>query len=80
MNPSGTIAVLARLAARKVVTRQLQAQGLKPTRYSAREITLMAEAYLRDHPELVASATAQYRRLVESGALPAPKPLRKSAR
>lgn len=81
MNPNAAIAVLARLAARKAVKRQLQAQGLKLTRFSARDIAILANDYLlANRAELYEAATAQYRRLVESGALPAPKPLRKSAR
>lgn len=75
------IATLARLAAKKVVKRQLAAEGLKLTHYSAREIAILANDYLLEHRfELREHATAQYRRLVESGALRAPRPLRKSAR
>lgn len=82
MNPSLAIAVLARLAARKAVTRcQLQAQGMKLVCFSLREIAILADDYLLTHrPELCKAATAQYQRLVESGALRLPKPKRKSAR
>ena len=56
MNERHVITVLARLAARKAVKRQLQAQGLKWARFSAAEISRMAEAHMRDHPELFTEA------------------------
>jgi hypothetical protein len=49
--------VLARQAASKEAKRQLQAQGLRPSQFSLRELTLRAEAYLAAHrEELVAEA------------------------
>ena len=49
--------VLARQAAIKVTKRQLQAQGLKPTHLSHRDLVVRAEQYLADHrEELVAEA------------------------
>lgn len=80
LSARAAIVALARQAARKAVKRELQARGIKPLSLSAREIAGMADDYLRAHRvELREQATAQYRRLVESGALPAPKPQRKSA-
>jgi hypothetical protein len=49
--------VLARQAALKAAKRQLQAQGLKPTHFSHRDLRVRAEAYLADHrAELIAEA------------------------
>lgn len=62
MNASAAIAVLAREAARKAVKRQLQAQGIKLARFTGREISRMAEAYLDDHPELIAEAAETVRK------------------
>jgi hypothetical protein len=42
-------AMLAQLQARKAVKEQLRREGLKPTRYAAREISLMASEYLMAH-------------------------------
>jgi hypothetical protein len=41
--------VLARQAALKAAKRQLQAQGLRPSQFSHRELTLRAEACLAAH-------------------------------
>jgi hypothetical protein len=41
--------VLAQLRARQAVKRQLQAQGLKITHYSARDISVLANQYLAEH-------------------------------
>ena len=56
LNSGVAIARLARQAARKAVKCQLQAQGIKPLSFSMREIIVTADAYLRDHPELIAEA------------------------
>ncbi len=47
--PSAVIATLARQAAIKAVKRQLQAQGIKLTNMSHREIVILAEEYLAQH-------------------------------
>jgi predicted DNA-binding protein (MmcQ/YjbR family) len=60
---------LAMLRSRQAVKRALQAQGLKPAHYSAREITSWAVVYLDDHhAELMPDAIAQAKRLILSGA------------
>lgn len=41
--------MLAQLQARKAVKEQLRREGLKPTHYAAREISLMASEYLMAH-------------------------------
>jgi hypothetical protein len=49
--------VLARQAAIKAAKRHLQAEGLRPSHYSHRELTLRAEACLAAHrAELIAEA------------------------
>jgi hypothetical protein len=49
--------VLARQAAIKATKRQLQAQGLKPTHFSHRDLVIRAEQYLAEHrEELIAEA------------------------
>jgi hypothetical protein len=53
---------LARQAAIKAAKRQLQAQGLRPSQFSHRELVLRADAYLAEHrEELIAEA----RRIVD---------------
>jgi hypothetical protein len=49
--------VLARQAALKAAKHRLQAQGVRPSHYSHRELVIRAEAYLADHrEELIAEA------------------------
>jgi len=57
------IAVLARQAARKAVKRQLQAEGRKVSQMAAKEITALAEAYLRNHPEMIAPTAETVRKV-----------------
>jgi hypothetical protein len=48
---------LALQAAMKAAKHQLQAQGLRPTHFSHRDLVIRAEAYLADHrEELIAEA------------------------
>jgi hypothetical protein len=62
--------VLAQLRARQAVKRQLQAQGLKITHYSARDISVMANQYLSEHrAELIPAAIVEARRMILSGAM-----------
>jgi hypothetical protein len=58
LSQTTAIIVLARLAARKAVKRQLQAQGKKPQHIAARELTILAEQHLAMHRELIAEAKA----------------------
>jgi hypothetical protein len=62
--------VLAQLRARQAVKRELQAQGLKVTQYSAREITSWAHVWLDDHHDtLIPDAIEEARRMILAGAL-----------
>jgi hypothetical protein len=62
--------VLAMLRARKAVKRQLQAQGLKVSAYSAADITRLAQQYLSEHrAQLIPAAIEQARAIIASGAL-----------
>jgi hypothetical protein len=62
--------VLAMLRARQAVKRELQAQGLKVSQYSAAEITSWAHVWLDDHHEtLIPAAIAEARRMILSGAM-----------
>jgi hypothetical protein len=50
---------LARQRAMKVAKRQLQAQGLRPSHFSLRDLLIRADQYLAEHrEELIAEATA----------------------
>jgi hypothetical protein len=53
------IAVFAQLAAKNEVKRQIRAQGLRVHDFSAKDITIRAEAWLAAHPELFAEARAK---------------------
>jgi hypothetical protein len=50
------VRVLVQLAAKDVVRKQIRAQGLRLHEFTAKEITLRAEAWLQAHPELFAEA------------------------
>jgi hypothetical protein len=61
---------LAMLRSRKAVKDQIRKQGLKPTHYSAREISSWASLYLEDHcAELIPPAIEQARAMILSGAM-----------
>ncbi len=50
--------------------RQLQAQGLKVTHYSARDISVLANQYLAEHrAELIPEAIANARAMILAGVL-----------
>jgi hypothetical protein len=74
---NGAVMTLARYHARQTIKRELLAQGLKLSHVEASEITRAAIVYLDNHPELIVKATEQYRYLVESGRLKAPRKRRK---
>jgi hypothetical protein len=60
--------VLAQHRARQAVKRQLQAQGLKVTHYSARDISVLANQYLAEHrPELMPDAVETIERWTAEG-------------
>jgi hypothetical protein len=62
--------VLAQLRARQAVKRELQAQGLKVTHYSARDISVLANQYLAEHrTELIPEAIASARAMILGGVL-----------
>ena len=50
--PGFAINVLARLAAKKAVTEELRAKGVRVTLVPHREIVAQAKAHLEAHPEL----------------------------
>ena len=58
---------LARWDARKAIKRQLYAQGIKLATVESREITIAANRYVEDHPEMIAFATEQYWDFVKRG-------------
>ena len=53
------VRVLAQMAAKNEVKRQIRAQGLRVHDFAAKEITLRAEAWLEAHPEMIAEARAK---------------------
>ena len=73
----GSEMTLARYYARQAVKEQWRAAGLKPQYIEAGELTREANAYLTNHPELIAFATERYRSFVESGRLKPPRNRRK---
>jgi hypothetical protein len=74
---NGAVMTLARYHARETIKRELKAQGLKLAHYEASELTRKANAYIEDHPEIIAFATERYQDLVKRGYLRAPKERRK---
>jgi hypothetical protein len=55
--------VLAQQAAKDAVKSQIRAQGLKLWDFSAKDITLRAEALLQERPEIFAEARAKAAKL-----------------
>ena len=70
---TGATMTLARYYAKQAVKEQLRAAGLKLHDFEASELARAANAYLDDHPELIAFASERYRSLVASGRLRHPR-------
>ena len=68
------VMTLARYQARQIIKRELYAQAIKLAHVESREITIAANRYIEDHPEIIAFATEQYWDFVKRGIL---KPERK---
>jgi hypothetical protein len=51
--------VWAQYAAKREVKKQIRAEGLRLSDFTAREVTIRAEAWLEAHPELIAEARAR---------------------
>ena len=73
---TGAEITIARYYAREAVKRELRNRGIKLQDVEAREITVAANQYIDDHPEIIAFASERYRSLVESGRLKAPRKLK----
>ena len=70
---NGAVMSLARYHARQAVKRELYAQGIKLASVESCEITIAANQYIVDHPEIIALACESYRSLVASGQLRPPR-------
>ena len=57
------ICILARLAAKRAVTEELRAQGVRVSLVKPADISVKAQAYLQSHPELIDEAKARALRL-----------------
>ena len=55
--------------ARDAAKRQLRDRGLKVSHYSAKEISVLAEEYLAQHPELINEAVTRVERMRVGGYL-----------
>ena len=60
---ASAVHVLARMAARKAVTEELRAQGVRVSLVRPAEISARAQVYLADHPELYREAYERAQRL-----------------
>jgi hypothetical protein len=76
---NGAIMTLARYSARQAVKRELYAQGIKLAHVEACEITIAANKYIDDHPEIITFATQQYHDFVKRGILKPERKLRKAS-
>ena len=65
----GAVMTLARWEARKEIKRRLYAKGIKLAHVESREITIAANRYIEDHPEVIALATERYWDFVKRGIL-----------
>ena len=73
MTMNGAVITLARWHAKKEIKRQLYAKDIKLAHVEACEITIAANKYIEDHPEIITFATEDYHRLVASGRLKPPR-------
>jgi hypothetical protein len=78
MNMNGAVMTLARWQARQAVKRELYAQGIKLQSVESREITIAANKYIDEHPEIITFATEQYWDFVKRGILKPERKLRKA--
>ena len=70
---NGAVMTIARWHARQTIKKELLSQGLKLSHIEACEITIAANQYIDDHPEVIALASETYRSLVASGRLRPPR-------
>ena len=63
------VRTIAHRLARDAVKRQLRDRGLKVSHFSAKEISLLAEEYFAQHPELINEAVTAVERLRTGGYL-----------
>jgi hypothetical protein len=70
---NGAVMTLARYEARQIIKRELYAQGIKLAHVEACEITIAANRYVDDHPEIMIVAAEAYRSLIASGRLRPPR-------
>ena len=63
----GARKTLAHAQACKAVKDELRSQGIKPTQFSGREISLAADSYLTRHPELLVEAAERVERWIAAG-------------
>ena len=61
----GAVMTLARWQARQIIKRQLYARGIKLASVESCEITIAANKYIEDHPEIVTFATEEYTVLLQ---------------
>jgi hypothetical protein len=76
---NGAVMTLARYHARQVIKQELYAQGIKLATVESREITIAANRYVDEHPEIIAFATEQYWDFVKRGILNPERKLRKAS-
>ena len=75
----GAVMTLARYHARETIKRELKAKGIKLAHVESREITIAANRYVDDHPEIIAFATERYQDFVKRGILKPERKLRKAS-
>jgi len=74
---TGAEITIARYYAREAVKRELRNRGIKLQDVEAREITVAANQYIDDHPEIIAFASERYQDCVKRGLLRPPGNRRK---
>ena len=65
----GGVCTIAHQRARDAVKRQLRDKGLRVSHFSAKEISLLADEYFTQHPELINEAATRVERLRVEGYL-----------
>ena len=75
---NGAVMTIARYHAREAIKRELRSQGIKLSHVEASEITIAANKYVDDHPEIITFATERYQDCVKRGYLKPPRNRRKA--
>jgi hypothetical protein len=73
MDLHAAIIAIARYEARQIIKKQLYAKGTKLQSVESSEITIAADQYIEDHPEMIEQAFEQYLSFIKKGQMKPPR-------